>query len=254
MSKKVRFEEFFPSELDAAIAECPLAYVPCGSLEWHGEYLPVGCDYFRGEVICLRAAEITGGIVLPSMWVASAGYSAYRGSIVFSGTLVRRFGRELLRELEKMGFRLAVFVLGHAGPVQEEVFTGAVSDHAAEGGKMGVFAIAPPVVGGHAGPGEAGQCLVARPGSVDLGRFDAQATRLPKYEGLDPAPYQEGLSESGAGDVERHMRETTWRWDPTIPAQVTPEADEEAVQISVRGLVEAVQAKAAEIGLNLGTQ
>ena len=59
-SAKTRYELFFPSELNKAIAGTPVAYIPAGSLEWHGEHLALGADYLRGHQICLRAAEQVG--------------------------------------------------------------------------------------------------------------------------------------------------------------------------------------------------
>ncbi len=42
--RKVRFEEMFPWEISAAMAEAPLCYLPLGTLEWHGEHAAVGLD------------------------------------------------------------------------------------------------------------------------------------------------------------------------------------------------------------------
>ena len=40
--KKVNYEEMLPHEFEGAIRQFPVAYVPVGSLEWHGRHLALG--------------------------------------------------------------------------------------------------------------------------------------------------------------------------------------------------------------------
>jgi creatinine amidohydrolase len=63
--RKVRFDEMFPWEIAAAMAEAPLGYLPLGTLEWHGEHAAVGLDAIKAHEICVRAARRSGGLVLP---------------------------------------------------------------------------------------------------------------------------------------------------------------------------------------------
>ncbi len=65
---KVRFEEMFPWEVAAAMAEAPLCYLPLGTLEWHGEHAAVGLDALKAHEICVRAAERSGGLVVPPIY------------------------------------------------------------------------------------------------------------------------------------------------------------------------------------------
>ena len=58
--REVRFEEMFPWEIAAAMADVPLCYLPLGTLEWHGEHAAVGLDAFKAHAICVRAAERSG--------------------------------------------------------------------------------------------------------------------------------------------------------------------------------------------------
>ena len=230
---KTRYELFFPSELNEAIARTPVAYIPAGSLEWHGEHLALGSDYLRGHEICLRAAQLAGGIVLPPIYVAAAGFSAYHGSIVFSAKLVTDFTLELLRELEKIGFQTAVIVLGHGGCVQQDAFEKA-ADIYQEGNQMQVLVVAPESLveipaeaGGHAGPHETAQALAAAPEAVDLSRFDPTATRLPRYDRLDREPYKQGTSSAGSDDIDRHMSAEEWSWEQKLPELVSPQSAEQ---------------------------
>jgi creatinine amidohydrolase len=58
----------FPWEIERAIAAFPLCYVPLGVLEWHGEHAAVGLDGIKAHEICVRAARMSGGVVVPTLW------------------------------------------------------------------------------------------------------------------------------------------------------------------------------------------
>ena len=54
--RKVRFEEMFPWEIAAAMAEAPLCYLPLGTLEWHGEHAAVELDAPKAHAVSVLAA------------------------------------------------------------------------------------------------------------------------------------------------------------------------------------------------------
>lgn len=66
--RKVRFEEMFPWEITAAMANAPLCYLPLGTLEWHGEHAAVGLDALKAHAVCVRAARHSGGLVVPPLY------------------------------------------------------------------------------------------------------------------------------------------------------------------------------------------
>ena len=59
--REVRFEEMYPWEIAAAMAEAPLCYLPLGTLEWHGEHAAVGLDALKAHAVYVLAAERSGG-------------------------------------------------------------------------------------------------------------------------------------------------------------------------------------------------
>jgi creatinine amidohydrolase len=65
---KVQYEEMFPWEISEALALAPICYLPLGVLEWHGEHCAVGLDGIKAHAVCLRAAERSGGVVVPTFW------------------------------------------------------------------------------------------------------------------------------------------------------------------------------------------
>lgn len=66
---RVKYAELRPDEFLARLAELPLAYLPLGTLEWHGPHLPLGVDAIGSEALMMACAETYGGIVLPPLWL-----------------------------------------------------------------------------------------------------------------------------------------------------------------------------------------
>lgn len=62
---KVRYSELRPHEFRKRLAERPIAYLPLGTLEWHGEHLPLGSDAIQAEGLMIECARQFGGIVMP---------------------------------------------------------------------------------------------------------------------------------------------------------------------------------------------
>jgi creatinine amidohydrolase len=112
---EVRYERLHPAELRAAVERAPLAFVPIGTLEFHGEHLPVGVDSFEAHGLCLRAAERAGGVVLPPVYLAS-GCLDLEFTLSFEPELVHAWVRATIDQLERRGFRAVVVLTGH-GPL-----------------------------------------------------------------------------------------------------------------------------------------
>lgn len=137
-----RYEEITPYEFDQEKERASIVYVAAGPLEYHEECNILGLDTNKGYDWCLRAAEVTGGIVFPMLPVAPAGtrphftreemkelyrlpryreeYQESFGSIYpgafFSRETCKALYRELLEMLAvEMQFKLCVFVGSH-GP------------------------------------------------------------------------------------------------------------------------------------------
>lgn len=67
--EKVLYEELTPKEFSARLEKCPVAYLPLGTLEWHGEHLPIGSDGLQPQEFFKRMAHQVGGIVLPMIFL-----------------------------------------------------------------------------------------------------------------------------------------------------------------------------------------
>jgi creatinine amidohydrolase len=45
MSEETLYEKLTPVAYEARILKAPIAYLPLGTLEWHGPHLPLGSDH-----------------------------------------------------------------------------------------------------------------------------------------------------------------------------------------------------------------
>ena len=64
---KVRYAELLPHEFRKRLSERPIAYLPLGTLEWHGEHLALGSDAIQSEGLLAECARRFGGIVMPAI-------------------------------------------------------------------------------------------------------------------------------------------------------------------------------------------
>lgn len=110
-----RYERLRPAELRALVAEAPVAWVPIGTLEFHGEHLPFGVDGFEAHGLLRRAAARAGGVVLPATYVAS-GCLSMPHTLTFDPALVHATTSATLDQLAAAGFETVVVLTGH-GPL-----------------------------------------------------------------------------------------------------------------------------------------
>jgi len=68
-SIKVLYEELTPTEFRQRLAEAPIAYLPLGTLEWHGEHLPLGSDGLQAKHFFEILAREIGGVVEPMLFL-----------------------------------------------------------------------------------------------------------------------------------------------------------------------------------------
>ena len=104
-----------PKELEEAIAEFPAAYVPLGSLEWHGMHLPLGFDGLKAEALVRRVAgKIGKGVLFPTMYWGNLNTMNFPFTI--HTPLIS--ASSMARQLHSMGFNIIVMLTGHYPPEQ----------------------------------------------------------------------------------------------------------------------------------------
>ena len=67
--EKTLYAELRPQEFRDRLKACPIAYLPLGTLEWHGEHLPLGADGIQSEGFFKVLAQKLGGIVMPMLFL-----------------------------------------------------------------------------------------------------------------------------------------------------------------------------------------
>jgi len=70
MAESVYYAELTPRVFRKRLADAPIAYLPLGTLEWHGEHLPLGSDGLQAQGFFAALAREAGGIVLPMLFLA----------------------------------------------------------------------------------------------------------------------------------------------------------------------------------------
>ncbi len=68
MKEEVRYHLLRPVEILKRRKECSVAYLPIGTIEWHGPHLPTGSDTLQSENMANLCAERGGGLAFPPLY------------------------------------------------------------------------------------------------------------------------------------------------------------------------------------------
>jgi creatinine amidohydrolase len=234
MAGEVRYERLRPKEIIAAREACPAAYLPIGTIEWHGPHNPVGADTLTAHALAVRCAEATGGLVFPPLWygesreeglmevnaadheqIAEAmalppenfapGYMRFRPQEQYED--YQRLLLHNLFQLKSLGFKVLVIVAGHYPLIDHARAACSVFHQTRWGGqrvRIVTWAFTGhelvqdefPTAGDHAGHWETSLLLALAPGLTDLNELPAD--RSAKLVGvLTHKPVQEASAEYG---------------------------------------------------------
>lgn len=72
--EEVRFDRMVPTQVVARREARNLAYLPVGSLEWHGPHMPFGTDYMTVAYLAEEAAGRFGGVAFPPIYYGDVRY------------------------------------------------------------------------------------------------------------------------------------------------------------------------------------
>ncbi|MEP2688610.1 creatininase family protein [Maribacter dokdonensis] len=115
------FDRMLPLQIEAIFKKNPIAYIPWGAIEYHGNHNPTGLDTHKAYHLCTDLAKVSGGLVFPPISLAANLIKSYKGvdfpkhSIEFSERLVRSICEEYLEQLISQEFKIVVLLSGHAG-------------------------------------------------------------------------------------------------------------------------------------------
>ncbi|MEW6355539.1 MAG: creatininase family protein [Planctomycetota bacterium] len=125
----IEYDKMFPTDLKKVLAQKPIAYLPIGTPEMHGEHLTFGQDAIKAHELCKQIAEKGGGAVLPALHVGLQVPMSFNfGNLYFSPDLCRQLYREYMQELARVGFRVIIAVTGHYPTDQVAIVKHAAAD------------------------------------------------------------------------------------------------------------------------------
>jgi len=138
--EEVRYAMLRPAQVVERRKLRPVAYVPIGTIEWHGPQNPLGADTLQAEGLAQLCARRGGGRVVPPLWYGESrsesrmeANAADRDRIAAAMGLppqnfdparppgsppgqvlpYQRLRLPVLAEVESLGFALGVLVAGH---------------------------------------------------------------------------------------------------------------------------------------------
>lgn len=206
MGNEVRYERLRPAQVVAAREAVPAAYLPIGTLEWHGHHNPVGLDTLKAHALAIRCAEASGGLVLPPLYYGESREEALMeanaadhdqiaaemhlpaenfapGYMRFTPQeQVQNYQRLLLHclyQMQSLGFKVMVLVAGHY-PLIDHARAACTLFHQARWNNRRARSVAWaftgyelvrdafPTAGDHAGHWESSLLLALDPGLTDL--------------------------------------------------------------------------------------
>jgi creatinine amidohydrolase len=215
MAEEVRYHMLRPDPIVARRKACPVAYVPLGTLEWHGVHNPVGTDALQAEAIAVLCAQRGGGLAFPPLYYGESRLAALMEVVAQDRELIAdRMGLSpdnflpdrqpfpateqalnyhklllhILAEVESLGFEIGVLVAGHY-PLIDHARAAVLQFNQREHSKRhGLLAWAfvdyllvrdrYEVAGDHAGGWETSHMLALYPSTVDLSLLPPKGEKL----------------------------------------------------------------------------
>jgi len=140
MQPEVRYQFLRPEQIVARRRECPVAYIPIGTLEWHGVHNPLGADTLQAEGLAIMCAQRGGGLAFPPLYYGESRVEALMEANASDRDLIakamglppenfsperqpftateqalnyQRLLLHILAEAETCGFEVGVLVAGH---------------------------------------------------------------------------------------------------------------------------------------------
>jgi creatinine amidohydrolase len=96
----VRYERLRPGQIVARRQECPVAWLPIGTIEWHGEHNPVGLDTLKEHALLEKCAREIGGLVFPPLY-----YGEHREQMLMEANASDRTDIARVMALDPANFR-----------------------------------------------------------------------------------------------------------------------------------------------------
>ncbi|MDE2869139.1 MAG: creatininase family protein [Chloroflexota bacterium] len=185
-----RWERCRPQQIWDALAEFPCVYVPSGPLEWHGRQNAVGLDAVKSTAICRRAAERTGGLVYPTVFLG-AWEVPWPLGMPAAPDLIQSNAQTVLDYLARNGVRVVIWLGGHGGSEDYLAYRRAALDAMRQSDILVLAAVDSQLLGDfekpmdHAAAIETSIMMYLHPETVDLDALDPAPDKWPEGVGGD---------------------------------------------------------------------
>ena len=115
-NKTVWFDELSMPEAEKAAKSGNVVIIPCGSIEEHGDHLPLSTDSLQAEYVALGVAQKTGCLVAPPLrYGLCSSTRNFPGTVTITFDSLRSIMTDILEDFVRNGFRRLLVITGHAG-------------------------------------------------------------------------------------------------------------------------------------------
>ena len=115
-NKIVWFDELSMPEAEKAAKDGKVVIIPCGSIEEHGDHLPLSTDSLQAEYVALGVARKTGCLVAPPLRYGLCNSTRnFPGTITITFDALRSIMADILEDFVRNGFKRLLVITGHAG-------------------------------------------------------------------------------------------------------------------------------------------
>ena len=113
----MRWEQLTSPEIGALDRERTVVVLPIGSVEQHGNHMPLGTDTLLAQSVSLAAADQAEGVVvLPPPWYGfSPHHMRFPGTVTLRVETLMAVTADIVASLVAHGFRRVLIVNGHGG-------------------------------------------------------------------------------------------------------------------------------------------
>jgi len=180
-------------EVEALLEKSDMVIIPVGSLEQHGDHLPIGTDFINGVERCKLIAQERDILVAPVLMVGQSPYHmGMAGTITLSADTIVKVHLEAVESLIHHGFKRFIIMNAHGGnraittllvdQINQNTAGVAVSFGQAAGPFMEPDPEPPAtVLDRHGGTSETSNSLYLMPSLVQLDKAVAAELTLPQH-------------------------------------------------------------------------
>jgi len=164
----MRLDQLTMPEFTAALADCRTAVIPFGTVEEHGQHLPLGTDTYQALDVAMRVAARRPLFVTPPVHYGVCRSTAdHPGTLTLRTATLRALAIDLVVSLLDNGVRNIILLSGHAGGTHNATLLDAGEELIARFPELNLA-----VVTEYDLASQAGRHLVETPGDAHAGEIE----------------------------------------------------------------------------------